>query len=85
MVKKNTPKTIISYSIEHLNKTDKVKFFYALKGRNGKQGILSQNKIEQLGRAVILVPDKSKVEITKFLNEWGCSYNKKNVIIVGEK
>lgn len=82
---RDSPKVIISYSIEHLEKTDKVKFFYALKGRNGKEGFLPKNNIEQLGRAVLLVPSESEIPTTQFLKSWGCNYNKKNIILIGGK
>ena len=73
---------IISYSIKHLSKTDKVRFFYALKGRNGKQGIVPQKNIKQLGRAVLLVPQESKTETINFLKLWGCKFEKQEVLLV---
>ncbi len=81
----NSSKTIITYSIDHLRKTDKVRFFYALKGRNGKQGIIPKHNIEQLGRAVLLAPSNSEAEITNFLKTWGCNYNKKSVIVLNKQ
>ncbi len=77
-------KIIISYSIEHLPKTEKVKFFYALKGRNGKEGFIPKNNIKQLGRAVLLVPSESKFETFNFLKIWGCKFDKQEVLLVNE-
>ena len=77
-------KIILSYSIEHLEKTEKVKFFYALKGRNGKQGFIPKNKIKQLGRAVLLVPAESSSEAINFLKLWGCKFDKQEVLLVNE-
>ncbi|MBS3175197.1 hypothetical protein J4440_04915 [Candidatus Woesearchaeota archaeon] len=73
---------IISYSLEHLPKTDKVRFFYALKGRNGKNGLILKNNIEQLGRAVLLVPSQNSKETIKFLESWGCNFHKKEVLLI---
>ena len=73
--------TIFTYSIEHLQKKDKVRFYYALKGRDGKSGIVKSAEIEQLGRAVLLVPAKSGQDVNGFLNYWKCNFRKKEVLI----
>ena len=49
---------LFSYSTQHLLKKDKIRFYYAVKGRDGKSGIVKDYKIEQLGRAVMLVSSK---------------------------
>lgn len=75
-------RVIISYSIEHLTKTEKVKFFYALKGRNGNEGFLIKNNIKQLGRAVLLVPVEHKSQTINFLKLWTCRFEKQEVLLV---
>ena len=74
------PSVIFSYSIEHLLQKDKVRFYYALKGRDGKTGIVKRYKIEQLGRAVLFVPDKQAAEVEQFLQYWKCKYQKEEVL-----
>jgi hypothetical protein len=74
-------KVIFTYSIVHLEKKDKIRFYYALKGRDGKSGIAKKCSIEQLGRAVLLVPAKSEKEITGFLEYWKCKFKKMNALI----
>ena len=61
---------IFTYSLEHLAKKDKIRFYYAMKGRDGKSGIVKQLKIEQLGRAVLLVADKFANDVDGFLKFW---------------
>jgi hypothetical protein len=70
---------IYTYSLTHMPKKDKVRFFYALKGRNGKKGILERLKIEQLGRTVLLAPADKEKEIDEFFNYWRCKTKKKKV------
>ena len=70
---------IYTYSLTHMPKKDKVRFFYALKGRNGKKGIIERLKIEQLGRGVLLVGIKKEKEVDEFFDYWQCKYKKKLV------
>lgn len=72
---------IFMYSTEHLPKKDKVRFYYALKGRDGKSGIVVSAKIEQLGRAVLFVPEKFEKDVDDFLCYWKCEYKKKKVFV----
>ena len=70
---------IYTYSLKHLLKKDKIRFFYALKGRDGKKGVLQREGIEQLGRAVLLVPIKKEKEMDEFFNYWRCKTKKRRV------
>lgn len=72
---------IFCYSTEHLPKKDKVRFYYGLKGRDGKSGIVKDAKIEQLGRTVLLAPCKSSESVEQFLKSWGCSFSRREVFI----
>ena len=72
---------IFSYSIEHLLQKDKVRFYYALKGRDGKTGIVKRCKIDQLGRGVLLVPDEQAAEVEQYLQFWECKYQKDEVLV----
>jgi len=78
---KLAPKIIFMYSTEHLLKKDKIRFYYALKGRDGKTGIVKQYKIEQLGRAVLFVPDSFSQNVHEFLKYWKCEYDTKKVLV----
>ena len=79
------PRIIFTYSTEHLLKKDKVRFYYALKGRDGKTGIVKACRIEQLGRTVLLVPEKFDDEVSEFLNYWKCKWRKRKVLVEKEK
>jgi hypothetical protein len=83
MVKDSThmPYVLLTYSIEHLAQKDKVLFYYALKGRDGKGGLLSNPGIIQMGRTVLLVPKKQEEEFVQFLEHWKCAYKEQDILI----
>jgi len=76
-----SPKVIFSYSTKHLPKKDKIRFYYALKGRDGKSGVVKSCRVEHLGRTVLLVPAKFSKEIEEFLNLWKCKFEQKDVLV----
>ena len=69
-----SPSVIITYTIRHLKHSDKVRFFYALKGRGKQQGIIKDCKIIQLGKTVLLVKPEHEKAVKDFLSEWKCGY-----------
>ena len=73
------PRVIFTYSTEHLLQKDKVRFYYALKGRDGKSGIVVRLGIEQLGRAVLLIETTKSTEVREFLTYWKCAFDEKEV------
>ncbi len=74
-------KIIFSYAIIHLKVKDKVRFYYALKGRDGKSGVLKFYNIEQLGKTVLLVDKKQEQAVEQFLTQWKCKYQKREVFV----
>ena len=72
---------LFTYSTEHLSKTDKVRFYYALKGRDGKSGVVLEYSIIHLGRTVLLVPEKYSDQSKKFLEHWNCKFEVKEVFM----
>ena len=72
---------LFTYSTEHLQKKDKVRFYYALKGRDGQSGIVKRYRIDHLGRTVLLVPIKFSKEVNEFLELWECKFKTKEVLI----
>ena len=70
---------IYTYALKHLLKKDKIRFFYAIKGRNGKKGIIERLNIIQLGRTVLLAPANKEKEIDEFFAYWQCRPKKTKV------
>ncbi|MFW5990971.1 MAG: hypothetical protein ACOCQX_01955 [Candidatus Nanoarchaeia archaeon] len=78
---KNPKKMLIyTYSTEHLAKKDKVRFYYALKGRDGKSGLVKSLKIQQLGRTVLLVPERFREDMEQFIRVWNLPYSVRKVL-----
>lgn len=70
---------LFSFSTEHLKNKDKVRFFYAFKGRNQQQGIAQRCQVDHLGRGVILVPQAHAGHVDGFLEYWKCRKTKREV------
>jgi len=58
--KREEASVIFIYSLTHLAVKDKVRFYYALKGRDGKSGIIKQYNIEQLAKGVLIIDKKTR-------------------------
>ncbi|MAF34925.1 hypothetical protein CMO91_03715 [Candidatus Woesearchaeota archaeon] len=66
------PMNIVTYDTKHLVYKDKVRFFYALKGRGNKPGIVEECGIVQLAKTVLLVRPEHEKKVKAFLKEWKC-------------
>lgn len=64
----------------HLLKKDKIQFYYVLKSKDGKLGIVKHTKIEQLSRAVLLTLGELCTTVESFLNFWKCNLTKKEMV-----
>ncbi len=75
------PKTQImfTYSTGHFEKKDKIRFYYALKGRDGKSGIARKLKLQHLAPTVFIVKQKHEKDLQEFLDYWKISYQKYNI------
>ena len=81
---KYNAKILLTYSTEHLAKKDKIRFYYALKGRDGKSGVVQVYDIVHLGRTVLLVPKKFDQDVQDFLKQWNCKFGRREVLIKDE-
>lgn len=77
-------KLLLQYSTSHLNSTEKVKFYYALKGRDGKSGILKQLNVEQLAKSVLLAEHHHHEDLQGFFKYWECPITVKKVFVERE-
>ncbi|HLC72102.1 MAG TPA: hypothetical protein VJH37_00805 [Candidatus Nanoarchaeia archaeon] len=74
-------RVLFTYSLSHLTHSEKIRFYYALKGRDGKSGVVREYHIRQLGKTVLLVPSPFDSDVESFLKIWKCSMMKKRVMI----
>lgn len=72
---------IYTYSTRNLLAKDKVRFFYALKGRNGKSGILKSTKSVCIGKSVLLVHYTVDEEFQNFFKLWNLPYTRRKVVV----
>ena len=77
LFKQDVARHIYIYTSSHLTPTERVKFFYALKGRNGKSGILDSTQSSFLAKSVISVSVTNTKEIEAFLKTWKCKFSTK--------
>ena len=75
------PAVLFTYSTARLAKKDKVRFFYAFKGRASKPGVLKESNARMLGRAVIIVSSAQAKRIERFLTEWKCEFKQQEVLV----
>jgi len=80
----NKDYVIFTYSIRSLTNTNKIRFFYALKGRNSI-GILKETSSIYLAKSVLLVPINSEKEIEDFFNLWRIPFKKIHVTLKDSK
>lgn len=73
------------YTTRWLSSSDKVRFFYALKGRDGKSGVVKQYNIDFLGKGVILVSFAYVEDMDSFFGLWKLPYKKRIMILEREE
>ncbi|MBL7159977.1 MAG: nucleotidyltransferase domain-containing protein [Candidatus Aenigmarchaeota archaeon] len=74
------PLVLFWYNLSKLKQSDKVRFSYALFGRDGKSGILKKIRGKSLGKGVLLVPVKKEDELRKFFFHWEVGFNRRRVL-----
>jgi len=70
---------LVTYNLKRKSTTDKVRFSYALLGRNKNEGILRKIKGRYLGKGVILVPAKFNNELKELFAFWKIKFNAEKV------
>ena len=75
-----TEHVLFTYSTKHLSSTDKVKFHYSLKGRNGSQGVIHESEGEHVGSTVIIVPEHKADYIAEFFAHWQVPYASERIM-----
>ncbi len=73
--------TLFTYTTAHLSKCDKVRFYYALKGRDGKSGIIRDYNVKQMTKTVLFVPPEHSQHVKEFLSYWKCSQENHEVLV----
>jgi hypothetical protein len=72
---------LFTYATKSLSAKDKVRFYYALKGRDGKTGIVKGLRLDHVGKCVLLVPSKHDEEIQEFFQLWNIPATRRKIIV----
>lgn len=75
---------IYVYDISELDNLTKVKFVQALKGRNKRNGIVSEHKGRFLVPGCFIVPDSKIKDIEEFFSHWNVKFDKYVVDVLKE-
>lgn len=75
---------LFSYSTSHLSKKDKIRFYYALKGRDGKSGFVARTSSKHIGKTVLLTPLAHEKDAIDFLNYWKCKFEIRRVLLLDD-
>ena len=81
----NKKMLLITYDSSSLKYNDKVRFYYALKGRDGISGIMKLYNINFLSKKVFLLDPKYLNEIKSFFNQWKLKFTISEIIIVSNE
>lgn len=75
-------KVLYWYDLKRLEQKDKIRFFYALKGRDkGKKGFLKGIGGTSLARGVVLVPVGSDDKMREFFDTWKIPYSRRRILV----
>jgi hypothetical protein len=80
-IKKKRATQVYTYTTSKLAKKDLVRFYYALKGRDGKSGVIKATSTEFLAKGVLLVPASKIPEIDEFFALWKVPTKKRRVLL----
>ncbi len=72
---------LFKYETSRLPYTDKIRFYYALKGRDGKNGIIKSTNSEFLAKTIILVPVRFDNDVQSFFREWNVPFTRQRLFM----
>lgn len=76
---------LVTYDSSSLKYNDKIKFYYALKGRDGISGIMKLYNINFLSKKVFLLNPKFLNDIKLFFNQWKLSFTISEIKIISKE
>ncbi len=72
---------LLKYELAKKSKSDRMRFYYSLYGRNGGKGMLDKLKAIKFSDGIILCPMESTGEMKDYLQEWNISFLEFPVLI----
>lgn len=77
------PLVLVTYLLEGKSASDKVRFSYALYGRNKGEGLLGKINGRIVGKGSILIPIAHQETIKEFFRQWEVEYQEQRVFLFG--
>lgn len=74
-------KALYWYELKKLDQSEKVRFYYALKGRKAGGGILEELEGKHLGKGVITVPLEGDDEMREFFLDWEVPFHRREILV----
>lgn len=72
---------LFRYELKTLDKSGRMRFYYALYGRNGSEGILKALGGFKFAETIILCPIENSEQMKEFLERWGINHLEVPVLI----
>ena len=67
------PMVLFRYDIKNFNKSQRMRFYYSLYGRNS-EGMLEKLKLYKFSERIIISPVEESEEVKDYLNSWNIKY-----------
>ena len=72
---------LFKYELKNLNKSERMRFYYALYGRNNAEGVLKDLNAKKFSDTIILCPIANSENMAEFFNSWKLVYLEMPVLI----
>ncbi len=82
---RNLEYSLYTYSLTNLERSVRVKFVYALKGRGDEAGLVSHYKGRFLAPACFIVPIKNDNHIRDVFNQWKIRFKRHHIKMIDDK
>ena len=74
------PMVLFRYDIQNFNKSQRMRFYYSLYGRNS-EGMLKQLKSYKFSERIIIAPVEESERVKEYLNSWNIKYLEMPILI----
>ncbi|NQV09470.1 nucleotidyltransferase domain-containing protein [Candidatus Woesearchaeota archaeon] len=71
------------YDLSKMNKNDKVKFIYTLKGRRKEDGLVKRFGGEFVVPGCFIIPVEKDYEMKEIMDKWNVKYKRKRILLFG--
>lgn len=74
---------LFKYELKKFNKSDRMRFYYSLYGRNKNEGMLVKLELKKFSDTILLCPIKNEYTMQTYLDVWKINYVKFPILIPG--